>query len=176
MIIEVIAAFFVAYSFGILFNIKGKYLIIAGGGGAIGWFLYKFCMQIGIAETSSLFIASIGFSIYCETCARLYKTPSTILSVCCLIPLVPGYGVYNTLYSFLKKDYIQALAYGFTTISNACALALGVDINITPKASGRSVALSVPLYNFPSEPRKYWPEVGELPKIAVISAGSVIHP
>lgn len=103
MIIEVIAAFFVAYSFGILFNIKGKYLIIAGGGGAIGWFLYKFCMQIGIAETSSLFIASIGFSIYCETCARLYKTPSTILSVCCLIPLVPGYGVYNTLYSFLKK-------------------------------------------------------------------------
>ena len=28
--------------------------------------------------------------------------------------------------SFLKKDYIQALAYGFTTISNACALALGV--------------------------------------------------
>ena len=28
MIIEVIAAFFVAYSFGILFNIKGKYLII----------------------------------------------------------------------------------------------------------------------------------------------------
>ena len=87
---------------------------------------YKFCMQIGIAETSSLFIASIGFSIYCETCARLYKTPSTILSVCCLIPLVPGYGVYNTLYSFLKKDYIQALAYGFTTISNACALALGV--------------------------------------------------
>ena len=83
-------------------------------------------MQIGIAETSSLFIASIGFSIYCETCARLYKTPSTILSVCCLIPLVPGYGVYNTLYSFLKKDYIQALAYGFTTISNACALALGV--------------------------------------------------
>lgn len=126
MIIEVIAAFFVAYSFGILFNIKGKYLIIAGGGGAIGWFLYKFCMQIGIAETSSLFIASIVFSIYCETCARLYKTPSTILSVCCLIPLVPGYGVYNTLYSFLKKDYIQALAYGFTTISNACALALGV--------------------------------------------------
>lgn len=51
MIIEVIAAFFVAYSFGILFNIKGKYLIIAGGCGAIGWFLYKFCMQIGIAET-----------------------------------------------------------------------------------------------------------------------------
>ena len=95
MIIEVIAAFFVAYSFGILFNIKGKYLIIAGGGGAIGWFLYKFCMQIGIAETSSLFIASIGFSIYCETCARLYKTPSTAIIIFapyndCSVPATPN--------------------------------------------------------------------------------------
>lgn len=126
MIIEVIASFFVAYSFGILFNIKGKYLIIAGVGGSIGWFLYKFCMQINIRESFSLFIASIGFSIYCETCARLYKTPSTILSVCCLIPLVPGYGIYNTLYAFLIKDYIQAVDYGVSTISNACSLALGI--------------------------------------------------
>ena len=100
MIIEVIAAFFVAYSFGILFNIKGKYLIIAGGGGAIGWFLYKFCMQIGIAETSSLFIASIGFSIYCETCARLYKTPSTILSAVSYTHLKEEY----YLYPFLRKS------------------------------------------------------------------------
>ncbi|WP_286315282.1 threonine/serine exporter family protein [Romboutsia ilealis] len=126
MLIEVIAAFFVAYSFGILFNIKGKHLIIAGCGGAIGWFLYKFCMQIGISETSSLFVASVGFSIYCETCARLYKIPSTILSVCCLIPLVPGYGIYNTLYLFLIKNYILAVNCGFTTLYNACALALGI--------------------------------------------------
>ena len=57
MIIEVIASFFVAYSFGILFNIKGKYLIIAGVGGSIGWFLYKFCVQISLGESFSLFIA-----------------------------------------------------------------------------------------------------------------------
>ena len=34
---EIIAAFFAAYAFGILFNIKGKYLVIAGiGGGFAG--------------------------------------------------------------------------------------------------------------------------------------------
>ena len=126
MIIEVIASFFVAYSFGILFNIKGKYLIIADVDGSIGWCLYKFSVQISLGESFSLFIASIGFSIYCERCARLYKTPSIILSVCCLIPLVPGYGIYNTLYAFLIKDYIQAIDYGVSTISNACSLALGI--------------------------------------------------
>ena len=82
--------------------------------------------HFGFGESSSLFVASIGFSIYCESCARLYKTPSTILSVCTLIPLVPGYGVYNTLYAFLRKDYVQAIDFGTVTISNACALALGI--------------------------------------------------
>ena len=104
MLIEIISAFFAAYAFGILFNIKGKYLTIAGIGGGLGWFLYKVSLQLGVAEATSLFIASVGFSVYCETCARIYKTPSTILSVCCLIPLVPGYGVYNTLYAFLKGE------------------------------------------------------------------------
>ena len=47
MIIEVIAAFFVAYSFGILFNIKGKYLIIAGGGGAMdGFYINSVCKLV----------------------------------------------------------------------------------------------------------------------------------
>ena len=126
MLIEGIAAFFAAYAFGILFNIKGKYLVISGVGGGFGWFLYKICLHTGALEATSLFVASVGFSIYCETCARIYKTPSTILSVCCLIPLVPGYGVYNTLYYFLTNDYMNALSYGVSTISNACSLALGV--------------------------------------------------
>lgn len=126
LLIEIVAAFFGAYAFGILFNIKGKYLVIAGIGSGFGWFLYKICLQMGLGNSTSFFIASIGFSIYCETCARIYKTPSTILSVCCLIPLVPGYEVYNTLYAFLRNDYIKALDYAVNAISSACSLALGV--------------------------------------------------
>ena len=126
MFIEVIMAFGVGFSFGLLFNVKGKYLYIAGIGGALGWFIYKLCLSHGLGDSSSLFLSAIVFSIYCEICARVFMTPSTILSVCCLIPLVPGYGVYNTLYNCLKGDYIKALEVGANTLSSACALALGV--------------------------------------------------
>ena len=126
MIIEVIASFFVAFSFGILFNVKGKYLYVAGIGGALGWFVYKVCLNYGLGDSSSLFISAVIFSIYCEVCARIYMTPSTVLSVCCLIPLVPGYGVYNTLYEFLKGDYIKALDFATNTLASAGSLALGV--------------------------------------------------
>ena len=126
MIIEVISAFFAAFSFGILFNVKGKYLYVAGIGGALGWLVYKVCLNYGVGDSSSLFLSAVIFSIYCEICARIYMTPATILSVCCLIPLVPGYGVYNTLYECLKGDYIKALDFGTNTLASAGALALGV--------------------------------------------------
>ncbi|MGL5345760.1 MAG: threonine/serine exporter family protein [Peptostreptococcaceae bacterium] len=126
MLIEVIASFFVAYSFGVLFNIKGKYLIVAGFGGSIGWFFYKLGLLMGLSDSGSLFIAALIFSTYCEISARIFKTPTTLLSVCCLIPLVPGYGVYNTMYELLKGDYVKGMDYAISTLSSAFALALGV--------------------------------------------------
>lgn len=126
MIVEIIASFFAAYSFGILFNIKGKYLTLAGFGGAIGWFVYKLGLLFGISDAISLFISALCFSTYSEISARVYKTPSTLLSVCSLIPLVPGYGIYNTMYEFIKGNYITGMDYAISTISSACALALGV--------------------------------------------------
>lgn len=126
MIIEVIAASLAAFSFGVLFNIKGKRLVIACIGGGLGWFVYKLCLGYQIGEASSCFISAICFSIYCEVCARIYKTPSTTLSVCCLIPLVPGYGVYNTMYEFIVGNYTEGVNYGINTLAIAGALALGI--------------------------------------------------
>ncbi|MCR8744933.1 threonine/serine exporter family protein [Romboutsia lituseburensis] len=126
MILEAIASALSAISFGIIFNIKGRRLLAAGFGGGLSWFAYKLCLANEVSQVSSFFIAAICFSIYCEICARVYKTPATTLSVCCLIPLVPGYGVYNTMYEFIKGDYIKAIDYGINTLSLAGALALGV--------------------------------------------------
>ncbi|MBO3443549.1 threonine/serine exporter family protein [Clostridium sp. CCUG 7971] len=126
MIIEVIAASLAAFSFGVLFNIKGKRLVVACIGGGLGWLVYKLCLGYQMGEASSCFISAICFSIYCEICARIYKTPATTLTVCCLIPLVPGYGVYNTMYEFIIGNYAKGMDYGINTLAVAGALALGV--------------------------------------------------
>lgn len=126
MIIQTICAFFVAFSFGVLFNIQGKSLYVAGGGGALGWFVYKLLLNLSVFEPTALFLASISFSIYSEKCARILKTPSTLFRVCALIVLVPGYGIYNTLTNFIIKNYTLALDYCISTLSQGCSLALGV--------------------------------------------------
>ena len=50
MLLEIIAAFLGSYSFGIIFNIKGKYLIISGLGGSLGWFLYKIGLHLELLK------------------------------------------------------------------------------------------------------------------------------
>jgi uncharacterized membrane protein YjjB (DUF3815 family) len=72
------------------------------------------------------FISAIIISMYSEIFARYLKTPVTTLVVCALIPLVPGAGMYYTMYETILGNISAAATLGLNTISIAGALALGV--------------------------------------------------
>lgn len=126
MIKESIFAFFATLGFGILFNIKGKNLFYAALGGGLSWFTSLLCLDLGLTTTSSFFIASIIFSIYSEVMARILKTPVTSLIICALIPLVPGGGMYYTMYEAVNGNIMKSIELGLDTFSSAGALAIGI--------------------------------------------------
>lgn len=126
MITQVAASFIASLGFGIMFNIKGKKLIFASICGALGWFVYSLCLNMNFTNITALFISSISFSIYSEIFARILKTPVTTLVVCGLIPLVPGAGMYYTMYQAVTGDISSSLELGLNTIASAGVLALGV--------------------------------------------------
>ncbi len=126
MIGQCILAFISSLGFGVLFNIKGKNLFFAAIGGTISWFFYKLFKNMNISEITSLFISSIFFSIYSELCARILKTPVTTIIVCALIPLVPGAGMYYTMYEIISGNSSKALELGLSTMGSAGSLALGI--------------------------------------------------
>jgi uncharacterized membrane protein YjjB (DUF3815 family) len=126
MIEQVIVALVASLGFGIIFNIRGKKLIFAALGGGLSWFCYLYFTENGMSAILSLFVSSIIFSIYSEICARCLKTPVTTLVICALIPLVPGAGMYNTMYETILGNIKGAVELGLNTIASAGALALGV--------------------------------------------------
>lgn len=125
-ILEVIASFLATMGFGILFNIKGKNLIFAGIGGGISWFMYEGGILLGFSVIASMFVSALVFSTYSEICARILKTPVTTIVVCALIPLVPGGGMYYTMYEAIHGDAAATWAKASSTLLSAGALALGV--------------------------------------------------
>lgn len=126
MILETIVSFISTLGFGIIFNIKGKKLFFAALGGGLSWFIYALCLNIGLTEISALFLSSVVFSSYSEIFARILKTPVTTLVVCALIPLVPGGGMYYTMFEAVTGNINKALELGLNTMASAGILALGV--------------------------------------------------
>ncbi|MEF9967093.1 MAG: threonine/serine exporter family protein [Longicatena sp.] len=126
MIKIIISSFMATLGFGILFNIKGKKLIFAGIGGAIGGVLYHLGLNLGLSNMMAMFTASVGFSLYSEILARICKTPVTTFVICALIPLVPGGGMYRMMLQAIQGDVMQALTIGLETLSIAGVLVLGI--------------------------------------------------
>lgn len=126
MILLCFSSFVATFGFGILFNIKGHKLVLAGIGGMIGSVVYTIALDCAINEVTSLFLASVAFSLYSEILARICHTPVTTFIICALIPLVPGNGMYQTMKIAIDGDAIGALQMGLDTITYAGALALGI--------------------------------------------------
>lgn len=126
ILIETIAAFMGTFGFGIVFNIKGKNLFFASLGGGLSWLIYKIVLTRNVSDIGALFISSIIFSIYSEICARVLKTPVTTLVICALIPLVPGGGMYYTMYAAVQGNALKTWTMALNTLSAAGALALGI--------------------------------------------------
>lgn len=126
MIINSFYAFLSSLGFGILFNIRGKNLIIASIGGGLGWFTYLLVSGLQPSISFSLFIASMVVSIYSEIMARVYKNPVTMFVICAIIPLVPGGGMYYATLEAVKGNFEVALSKIIVTLFSAGAIAIGI--------------------------------------------------
>ena len=72
------------------------------------------------------FFAAVVSALYSELMARSRKYPVTSYLVISLLPLVPGAGIYYTVYAFITGDNAGALFKGVETLKIAGAIALGI--------------------------------------------------
>lgn len=126
MIINSIYALIATLGFGIIFNIRKKNLLFASIGGGLSWFFYLLALSFYKSTLFSLFIgASVG-AFYSEIMARTLKTPVTTFIVCAIIPLVPGSGMYYSMYESIKGNADKSLSLAIDTLSYAGAIAIGI--------------------------------------------------
>jgi uncharacterized membrane protein YjjB (DUF3815 family) len=126
MILKSIYALFTSLGFGVLFNIKGRNLIFASIGGFLTWFVYLASLEYSSSNLLGLFIASFAAGLYSECLARILKSPVTTFSICSIIPLVPGGGMYYTMLESVQGNINQFLSTGLNTLSSAGAIAVGI--------------------------------------------------
>lgn len=125
-IIPVISAFVATIGFALVYNIRGKNLLIASIGGAFSWTVYLIFFKYSSSLVLPYLASGIAVALYSELSAYVFKAPATVFLMPGFIPLVPGLTVFRTVESCLFGD-ISAFAQGLVeTIKIGGAIALGI--------------------------------------------------
>ena len=114
--------------FALLFRLRKKLIPCALLGAVLTLVVYVICLRyLHHAFFQNLFPALCG-ALYAEIAAKLTKSPATQYLVCAIIPLVPGGGLYYTMYHFVTGD-LPAFHTALTqTARTAAGLAVGIII------------------------------------------------
>ena len=114
--------------FGILFNLRGRRLMLAGVGGMLGWTLYLILYHYTGQEVVCYGLATIATTLYSQALARIVKSPATLFLVPSVVPMLPGGYLYYTMLYAVQGNWEQFLSEGVLTLSTAAAIAVGIMV------------------------------------------------
>ena len=75
-------------------------------------------------------LACFAATVVIVFCARLFavwrKVPSNVFMISGIFPIVPGIGIYNTIYDIMIGDAAAAMSSGLETFKAVAAIVLGI--------------------------------------------------
>lgn len=127
-IFMVIASFFGSLGFAILYNTRGRRVLIPAIGGAFFWAVYLVFLHYVNNEYLGFFVVAILITIYSEIWARILKTPATTVLMPTVIPLIPGGSLYYAMDAAVRMDMSRFAEKSKAALGLAVALAAGIMV------------------------------------------------
>ena len=131
-LIQCLAAFIGCFGFTFIFRIHKniRFSFLGAVVGTIGWVIY-----LALRFTNSIFIqtflAMLTVSIIAELLARIYKAPATIFIIVGCFPLVPGSGIYYTMFYAVQGMSEMFMQSFLSTLGISISIALAILISST---------------------------------------------
>ena len=126
MLIQVVGAFFGIISVSIIYGIDRKFLKFCGFCGAFGWLIYLVLKYVTSSEPLRIFCATLVVALIAHIFARVLKAPVTVFLIPGILPLVPGLGMYRSVYNLIMVSNQMAGHYLLETLQSAGCIALAI--------------------------------------------------
>ena len=139
-IIMLITAAVSTLGFSILFYVHPRRLVVATLGGLLTTAVYLLAGHFLGGELLPNLLGALVGAGFSEIMARVTKVPVPVYMVPCVIPLVPGGALYETMFNFVAGNYSAAATAGMRTLQIALGIAGGIviasvlDIIFRPRA------------------------------------------
>ena len=125
MITKIVTSFIISLSFGGVFQLRLRGMLLSGLAGAISWLAFDLGKMASGSEFFGYFIGSCVLNIFSEVTARKAKMPAICFIVPGLIPLVPGAALYSTMYEIVLGNTTGAWNNALFAFSTAISIGLG---------------------------------------------------
>lgn len=138
-LIQIIMASLAAVGFSLVFNIHGAKILITAIGAALTWGAYLLTFEYTDDIFMSCLIATVISMIIAEIMARVAKTPTIILLVPMLIPMIPGGDLYRMMAHLVMKDSELSSFYGQQLLMEVGGIAFGIIFVSTALQVGKTL-------------------------------------
>lgn len=119
-----------ALAFAILYNVPRKFYLCAAFTGMAGWFCYYLTVPFTNTAVASFF-GAVGVVLVSRIFAVWKKCPITVFLISGIFPLVPGAGVYYTMYYLVSNELTMAAIKGLESLKIAFGIVLGIVFIVT---------------------------------------------
>lgn len=126
-ILEMIYCFAAAFFFALMMNAPKKTLLYSSITASLGYLVYEYFIIKG-SPLLAFFLGTTLIATFGEIFARKLKMPATIFIFPSVIPIVPGFGLYETVLAFVQNDTYLALETGVNTILNIGCMAIAMTL------------------------------------------------
>lgn len=123
---EMFVAFVATLAFAVIFDVSRSELIFCGISGFLAEGVYLLAVKISGETALAIFVSAICVTVLSRILANVRRMPVTVYLISGIISLVPGAGMYNTVYNIISSDYVKAFYTGIDTIKAAVAIAVGI--------------------------------------------------
>ena len=127
LLIETAAASVGSIAFSLLFGAPERFYLECGLTGGVGWLLYRALASFTpCPDILATFLAAAAVALYSRIAAVRRRCPSTVFLIAGIFPLVPGAGIYWTVYYLVTGETALAWARGATALKAAFAIVLAI--------------------------------------------------
>lgn len=124
---EAIFAFLSAFGFSYLFETPKRLIVPASLAAIVCWMLYLIGCMCGFSSAWAALLSSAAVYLLAYAQARIYKAPVSVFLIIAILPLVPGFKIYRTIYFMITGEGSTAEALADTLLM-AGAIALGIFV------------------------------------------------
>lgn len=125
-ILQFLSAGIGTFAFAVVLNAPTKEYILCAFNGAIAWLSYFLMKELGAGVTMACIVSTFIITLISRLLSAIRKNPSTVFLVTAIFPLVPGAGIYYTVYYLIMEDFAAAGSKGMETFEIAGGIVLGI--------------------------------------------------